>query len=350
MNTATTTLEQGFENAYYILNSDNKIELHLDGKNAYTSLSETAKQNIKRAFIWGRQRGAWVSRSKDGGRPYSMKDYNIPFKGEQERVSFEESRENRIERAEHKSERYESYAESRERQAESLQSEFNRLRKDWSWLTQPYVNTSGGRSFRNQKEKVMARYDRGFESYKIAESHREKSAHYKLMASESELQNESYLINRVKEGEKNVRAFEKFEQNYSDKLENIDAQPDDWKMWLKARVNFYQTSFEKLAFYYEALKELNIKKKEAGLLCADDIQEKVQGGVKKQVKQYLKEKYNIDLLKFTKAFGEGVRTTYYIRTEQPLPLEYHSGWAADNAGQVRLAKLIHDIEKFNESK
>ena len=79
MNTATTTLEQGFENAYYILNSDNKIELHLDGKNAYTSLSETAKQNIKRAFIWGRQRGAWVSRSKDGGRPYSMKDYNIPL-------------------------------------------------------------------------------------------------------------------------------------------------------------------------------------------------------------------------------------------------------------------------------
>lgn len=348
MNTSNQT-ETGLINAYYLLNSDNKIELHLDGKNAYNSLPESIKKDIKRSFIWGRQRGAWVSRSKDTGIPYSMRSYSIPFKGEQDRKSYEESRAQKIERLENKAERFEGYAESREKKAESLQSEFNRLRKDWSWLTQPYVNTSGGRSFRNQKEKVMARYEKGFESYQIANQHREKAEELKKTASESELKSESYLINRVKEGEKNVRAFEKFQTLYSDRLDNIESQSDEWKVWLKARMNFYQTAFEKLAFFYEHLQELTISKKEAGLISADDIAENVQSNVKKKVKDYLKQKYNVDLLKFTKAFGVGVNTYYYIRTVQPLPLEYTSGWAADNAAQIRLAKILTDIETFNNS-
>jgi hypothetical protein len=337
----------GLENAYYLLNSDNKIELHLDGKQSYSSLPESVKTDIKRAFIWGRQRGAWISRSKDCGIPYSMKNYSIRFEGEQERKSFEQSREQKIERLENKAERFESYAESREKKAVSLQSEFNTLRKDWSWLTQPYVNTSGGRAFRNQKEKVMARYEKGFESYKIANQHREKSEQLKRAASESELKSESYLINRVKEGKKAVRMYEKFEQMYSDRLANIDEQPDEWKVWLKARINFYQTSFEKLAFFYEHLQELTIAKKEAGLISADDIQEEVKSNVKQKVKAYFKERFNIDVLKFTKAFGVGVKTYYYIKTVQPLPLQYHSGWADSCVSQINLAKLLQDIEKFN---
>jgi len=346
MNTQTEIVT-GLQGAYYLLNSDNKVELHLNGKEAYSSLPESIKTDIKRAFIWGRQRGAWVSRSKDCGIPYAMRSYSIPFNGEQERKSYEESREQKIERAENKAERYEGYAESREKKAESLQSDFNKFRKDWSWLTQPYVNTSGGRSFRSHKEKVMARYEKGFESYKIANQHRERAEDLKRSANQTELKNESYLINRVKENEKNLRAFEKFEKMYADKLESIDQQPDDWKVWLKARINFYTTSFEKLAFFYDHLQELTIAKKEAGIISADDINENVQGNVKKKVKDYLKAKYNVDLVKFTKAYGVGVKTTYYIKTVQPLPLEYTSGWAADNVAQIRLAKILTDIETFN---
>ncbi len=345
-----TAIEKGLENAHYILNSDNKIELHLDGKQAYNSLSEATKQNIKRGFIWGRQRGAWISRSKDTGVPYSMRSYKIPFKGEQEQKTYEESREQKINKAEYKAERYEGYAESRVKKAESLQSEFNRLRKDWSWLTQPNVNTSSGRSFTNQRNKVLARYEKGFESYQIASQHKEKAEHLKNVASERELKSESYLINRIKEAQKNARAFDRFNELYSDKLQDIDNQPDDWKIWLKARMNFYNTSFEKLAFFYEALKELTIAKKESGQISADDIQQEVQGGVKKKVKKYFKEKYEIDLLSFNKAYGNGVQTMYYIKTQQPLPEQYLCGWAADNASQVNLAKLLKEIEKYEELK
>jgi hypothetical protein len=338
-----------FENAYLILNSDNKVELHLNGKDHYQSLPEEVKSDIKKSFVWGRQRGAWVSRSKDCGVPYFFRKYNVPFKGEEERKEFVEARQVKVERAEYKAEKYEEWAEGRDKQAESLQSEFNRMRSDWSWLTQPNVNTSGGRRFSRSREKVMARYDRGMESRQVAENHRERAEHFRLMASDSELKNESYLINRVKEGEKNVRKFDKFLEMYADKIDKIDSQPDQWKIWLKARMNFYQTAFEKLEFFSEALKELTISKKESGVISADDVQQNINSGVKSKVKKYLKNKYGIDLLKFSKAFGVGVKTTYYIKTEQPLPEEYRSGWASDNAGQVRLAKLISDIEKYNSN-
>ena len=85
------------------------------------------------------------------------------------------------------------------------------------------------------------------------------------------------------------------------------------------------------------------------MISADDVQEVIKGGVKKQVKDYFKNKYNIDLLKFTKAYGVGVKTVYYIRTEQPLPIEYHSGWAANNASQIYLAKILRDIEAYNDA-
>jgi hypothetical protein len=129
------TTQNIFEGAHYILNSDNKIELHLNGKEGYTSLPESAKTDIKRAFIWGRQRGAWVSRSKNSGIPYAMRGYSIPFKQAEERKEYIEAREQKIERLENKADRYDNYAASREKKAESLQAEFNTMRKDWSWLT-----------------------------------------------------------------------------------------------------------------------------------------------------------------------------------------------------------------------
>jgi len=77
------------------------------------------------------------------------------------------------------------------------------------------------------------------------------------------------------------------------------------------------------------------------------VNEVIKGGVKKQVKDYLKNKYGIDLITFTKAYGVGVRTVYYIKTAQPLPLEYHSGWASDCAAQINLTKFLKDIEAYN---
>lgn len=331
-----------------MLNSDNKIELHLNGKEHYSSLPEFVKTDIKRGFIWGRQRGAWVSRSKDTGIPFSMRSYSIPLNQVQERKEYIDAREKRIERTEHRAERFEGYAEARIKEAESLQSEFNKLCGDWSWITQPNVGTSGGRRFSRQREKVVSRYEKGFESMKVAEYHRERAQIAKISASESELKSESYLLNRVKEGEKDVRKFERFTQTYADKLATIDAQPDDWKIWLKARMNYYETAFEKLEFFQDALNELTIQRKESGKITHVDIDERIKG-IKSEVKKYLKEKYGIDLLKFTSAFGQGIKRYYYIKTAQPLPVEYHSGWASDCAAQIPVAKIIKDIDEFYKS-
>jgi Domain of unknown function (DUF3560) len=347
MNTTETTLIKGLENAYYVLNSDNKIELHLDGKDAYSQLPESVKTDIKRAFIWGRQRGAWVSRSKDCGIPYIVKKYGVEFREAQERKEYTEAREQKIERAEHKAGRYENYAASREQEAKSLQSEFNKMRQDWSWLTQPNVNTSGGRRFSRQREKVYARYDRGMESLKKAEAHKERAEDLRRSASESELKSESYLLNRVKEGEKAVRMFDKFMLRYATQLENIDAQNQEFKVWLMARMNYYETAFEKLEFFQDALNELTIQRTESGQITHTDVKNELS---KKEVKKYFKDCFNIDLVKFVTAFGRGCDKYFYIKTVQPLPVQYHSGWAADNAGQVNGTKLLKDMRQFNESK
>mgnify|MGYP003657705645 CR=1 FL=1 len=68
-------------NAYYKLNADNKIELYFEGREAYSSLDDAVKSDIKRSFVWGRRRKAWVSRTKGVGIPYQMDKYNIPFEG-----------------------------------------------------------------------------------------------------------------------------------------------------------------------------------------------------------------------------------------------------------------------------
>jgi hypothetical protein len=345
MNTVETI--KGLQNAFFILNSDNKIELHLDGRDAYSSLPESVKADIKSAFIWGRQRGAWVSRSKDCGIPYRVKEYGIEFREAQERKEYTEAREQKIERAEHKADRYDNYAASREQEAKSLQSEFNKLRQDWSWLTQPNVNTSGGRAFSRQREKVYNRYERGFESLQKAEAHKQRAEELRRSASESELKNESYLINRVKEGEKAVRMFDKFVVRYASELENIDAQNQEFKVWLMARMNYYETAFEKLEFFQDALNELTIQRTESGQITHTDVKNELS---KKEVKKYFKDRFNIDVVKFVSAFGQGTRKCYYIKTVQPLPTKYHSGWAADNVGQVSAVKLLADIRQFNESK
>src|SRR5712691_5840344 len=50
-------------------------------------------------------------------------------------------------------------ADSRDNQAAVKQDGWIENSKDWAYVTQPNINTSRGRSFTKQREKVLARYD-----------------------------------------------------------------------------------------------------------------------------------------------------------------------------------------------
>lgn len=210
---------------YYIVNSDDKAELHFDF-NYYKSLSQEIKNEIKKYFLWGRSRRAWVSKAKHYNySPQSIiKKLGLPLYKKESRKTFEEELTGKIENAEHREQKYLTRAQKLEQQAKQMRSEYDRLRQDWAWLTQPFVNTSGGRSFRNHKEKVIDRLQR---SYAVSD----KASDYRVRAEtaaqtanlDTRYNNYGFLMRKIKEAEKLVAALSRHVENGFKVIDAINA-------------------------------------------------------------------------------------------------------------------------------
>lgn len=339
--------EDIFSNAFYKLNSDNKVELHFESAQTYKDLPEEIKTNIKRGFVWGRQRKAWVSRSKGGHIPYSMQSYKIAYKGADDLSSFEDIEERKVTRLENKAERYSEYSENAKKRAEGMQSEFNKLRKDWSWITQPNVNTSGGRSFSRQRDKVTARYEKGMQEHMKSDSMAEYANDLSIRATQTELKNEYYLDNRLKENMKIVKNFPEFEEYYNDKIKDKENLDDKSLIYLDGQMNRYKLAFDKFE-YYSHYKDLLVETKKEEGSYFDEAEAKKT--IKKEFKEFLQKHYGIKLLKMSIAYSGRQGPTYFYRTDKDLPEELHSGWAANNAAQQNIRFLINFMHKKETKK
>lgn len=333
------------QDAYYKLNSDNKIELHLKDKETYKNLPVEAQKDIKRGFIWGRQRGAWVSRSKGGHIPYSMKKYDIPYQGADQIKSFEEAEEQKANRLSAKADRFKNYAQNAQKRAENLQADFNRLRKDWSWLTQPNINSSAGRAFTNSRNKVMNRYERGFEEYRKAGNLSEYAKQLEISASQTELRDLGYLNNRLKENKKVLNKFKKFEEYYTEIMKD-DNLSDETLMYLDGQMNFYKRAFDKYEYYKHFYDTLIEEKKESGNFFDEAAAKKT---IKKDFKEFLKKHFDIKLLKMSIAYTAKSGTAYYYKTDKPLPKMFHSGWAAEDTAQKKVQELYLLMDNYLNS-
>lgn len=198
---------------YYILNKETqKLELHFE-KSEYIALSDEQKREIKSTFLWSGKANAWVSRSinshwraEDVAKKLGLE--NAGSVGE--RLSYVEELERKSERAEARAERFEQYSENAEKRAVNLQAEFNKYRKDWSWLTQPIIaGHRGSQAFANHRNKVMARYDKGFEEYQKSDYYQQRAATARATADNAKLKDLVYLHNRIKECNKNLKGHQK---------------------------------------------------------------------------------------------------------------------------------------------
>lgn len=209
----------------YILNKETqKIELRFS-KSEYLALSEEQKKEIKSTFLWSGKAGAWVSRSVNSHwRAEELaKKLNLENGGSiGERLSYAEQLEVKAERAEARAERYEAYSENAEKRAESLQADFNKYRKDWSWLTQPIIpGHRGSQAFANHRNKVMARYDRGFEEYKKSEYYQQRAATARSTADNIKLKDKVYLHKKIKECDKEIKNYQEYIVKYEEALYKI---------------------------------------------------------------------------------------------------------------------------------
>ncbi len=234
----------------YVLNRETgKIELHFS-KEEYKSLSKEQQQELKRYFNFSGTAKAWVSKSKNNHYMAIQVAKKLGFvDGGKigERLSFAEELERQAEKAEAKAERFEQYAENAEKRAEGLQSEFNECRKDWSWLTQPNINSSKGRSFTNQRNRIMARYEKGFDEYRKSAYFQERAVTAKQTADMSKMNNKTYLNNRIEECNKEMRQLERSiitaeENNNEQRLENL--------------LERMEYEMDKLAYFHNAMDEL----------------------------------------------------------------------------------------------
>ena len=164
----------------YIMNMETqKLELHFD-KSDYMGLSDDFKKEIKSNFLFSRKANAWVSRAKFPNlwrAEEVAKKLGLEDAGKVGQIlSFAEQMEQKAERAEARAERYDYKSEKAQEKGNVLQKPINDMHGDIAFFTQPNINTSAGRAFTKQREKMFSAWERGFEEFKKSEYYAERAA------------------------------------------------------------------------------------------------------------------------------------------------------------------------------
>jgi hypothetical protein len=209
---------------YFLNKETQKIEMHFE-KSEYMALTEAQKKEIKSSFLWSKSANAWVSRGTNNRYRAEKvaESLGLENKGNQgERLSYAEELERKSEKAEARAERYEQYSENAEKRAERLQSDFNEYRKDWSWITQPVISGhAGSRAFQRHRDKVIARYEKGFAEYQKSEYYQDRAATARATADNVKLKDKVYLHKKIKECNKMVKMYQDHIVKYEEALYKI---------------------------------------------------------------------------------------------------------------------------------
>ncbi len=256
----------------YILNKETqKIELHFT-KEEYQALTEEQKKEIKSYYLWSNYGKCWVSRSKNnhyGAIRIAEKLGFVNGGSTGTRKSYKEELEAKAEKAKARAERYEQYSNNAKKRGDNLQADFNKYRKDWSWLTQPIIaGHSGSRAFQNHRNKVIARYERGFKEYSKSDYYKERAVTARATADNVKLTDKIYLHKKIKECNKNLKIYQDHIVKYEEALYKIQ-QGEQLKnrsgeiltenyieKVISDRLEKYEYEYEKLEFFENCMNEL----------------------------------------------------------------------------------------------
>lgn len=258
---------------YYIRNLETgKLELYFE-RDYYLSLPEDKKKAVKSNFLFSkRDGGKWVSRAKFPNLRWARETaelLGLVNKGTLgEKLSFEEQMERKAERAEARAGRYMQYAENAEKRGTQLQSGFREAAKDYSFLTQPNINSSAGRSFTRYRERLLSAYERGFEEFKKSEYYKDKAEAAMATAHGTKPTDKLYIVRRQQECEKTIRDQKKNIEKYSGYLKRMDSgeelknhkgnvvQRKTIESWIDNAYEIIDDSLSKLVYYDKCMSDL----------------------------------------------------------------------------------------------
>lgn len=257
---------------YYILNRETcKLELHFD-KAEYDALSDAQKQSIKSAFLWGRRSGCWISRCKEPNlwsAEQVAKALGLANAGATgERLSFAEQQERKAEKAEHRAERFEASADRAAARGEALQKPINDMHGDVAFFTQPNINSSAGRAFTRQRDRMFAAYEAGFKEFNKSAYYRNRAATARDTAAQKGLQDKGFIGRRIAECESSLRKLKKNVDQYESTRQQIEQGAqltryngvpltlDTVNEWIETTLERMEAQLDKLGYYQDALDAL----------------------------------------------------------------------------------------------
>lgn len=257
---------------YYIINRETeKLELHFD-KSEYQALSDDQKSTIKSNFLFSRYGGCWVSRAKIPNlwrAEQVAKSLGAENQGKTgELLSFEEKMERKAARAEERAERMDARADAAEQRGEQLQKPINARRGDIAFFTQPNINTSAGRAFTRQRERMFAAFDRGFEEFKKSEYYAQRAEVARRTANLENSKDKAFCDRRVKDAQKNIKAIQKNLDRYHAMLEcdgmgeqqkHFDGTPierAEIERWIEDAEERLESEISRLCYYQSCIDEL----------------------------------------------------------------------------------------------
>lgn len=209
---------------YYLINNETqKLELHFE-KSDYMNLSDADKQKVKSNFLFSRRTGAWVSRCKFP-HLYRAEQVAIGLGLENagkagEVLSFAEQMQVKAEKAEARADRYEAKAEKANAEGKRLQAPIENMRGDIAFFTQPNINTSAGRSFTRQRDRMWDAWERGWDEFKKAGYYADRA---EAARNSTEKKSPDFCQRRMDEAEKTIRAQKKNLASYKERLAAIES-------------------------------------------------------------------------------------------------------------------------------
>lgn len=257
---------------YYIINRETeKLELHFD-KSEYQAFSDDQKSTIKSNFLFSRYGGCWVSRAKIPNlwrAEQVAKSLGAENQGKTgELLSFEEKMERKAARAEERAERMDARADAAEQRGEQLQKPINARRGDIAFFTQPNINTSAGRAFTRQRERMFAAFDRGFEEFKKSEYYAQRAEAARRTANLENSKDKAFCDRRVKDAQKNIKAIQKNLDHYHAMLEcdgmgeqqkRFDGTPierAEIERWIEDAEERLESEISRLCYYQSCIDDL----------------------------------------------------------------------------------------------
>lgn len=240
----------------------NKIEIYL-GKEDYGALDPAIKDEIRRHFLFSRKKCAWISRAKFPNLYFAeqiAKKIGLEDEGKVgERLTFEEQQEVKADRAESRAQYYDHRAQKAIDKAEQLQKPF--LNMDYAAATQPINNSSAGRAFANQRNRIIAAFDKGMEEFRKSEYYARCADNARKTAKNATDCTKGFCQRRIEDAERSIRAQRKNLEHYANRLEQVNKgevvksiggevlTAETVQTWIENATEIIQTNIEKIAYY-----------------------------------------------------------------------------------------------------